>query len=462
MNRDRFSASAAILVSVLFIILLTSCNLNGATATPTLTVTAAPLPTDTPTTMPTTTATPTATYMILCTPPPCAIGTSETYYCPSLCPGGCGTTCATYTPVLPVAQTRGPLQAVTGSDGIPSGEIYDLWVSPEGVLWVASSSGVFLRSAGGFQTIYDQPLSHIFGEDDAGRVWGLWPGGERITAYDGSLWNVYGSDQGWYAPVGDTFGDGLATDPQGNVWLATGGDDLRRFDPQSGRWISSTAVDIGFTAADPDYQGHYLTDVERSPSGSIWVADCIGMGEGFEGQGVRWFKNGNWNAIPDTEGQCVFDIERDAAGRMRVGAFDALLQYDPVSGDWTQIPLPAWDRRQIVTSLDLDPAGDPWVSILRCGGAGCFSTSAYFMKGGAWLPLLDEGTVYESPPSLAFSTDGTAWVCIQGNVYRRTPEEAESLAKLAAEACEVAVDGTGTVWVAVFRGADAGLWRLRP
>ncbi|MDO9128492.1 MAG: hypothetical protein Q7U34_01370, partial [Anaerolineales bacterium] len=192
------------------------------------------------------------------------------------------------------------------------------------------------------------------------------------------------------------------------------------------------------------------------------VADCIGMGEGLEGQGVRWFKDGNWNAIPDTQGQCVFDIERDAAGRMWVGAFDVLLRYDPASGNWMQIPLPAWDRRQIVTSLDLDPTGDPWVSILRCGGASCFSTSAYFLKGGAWMPLLDEETVYELPPSVAFSTDGTAWVCNQGSVYRRTPEKAELLGRLDAGACEVAVDGTGAMWAAAFRGADAGLWNLRP
>ena len=38
-----------------------------------------------------------STPMIMCTPPLCAIGTSEVYYCRSECPGGCGTICATYT-----------------------------------------------------------------------------------------------------------------------------------------------------------------------------------------------------------------------------------------------------------------------------------------------------------------------------------------------------------------------------
>ena len=38
------------------------------------------------------------TPIIMCTPPLCAIGTSEVYFCSGTCPGGCGTTCATFTP----------------------------------------------------------------------------------------------------------------------------------------------------------------------------------------------------------------------------------------------------------------------------------------------------------------------------------------------------------------------------
>ena len=54
-------------------------------------------PTSTPTQTPTSTLE--SRYMIMCTPPACAIGTSETYYCAGVCNGGCGTTCATYTPL---------------------------------------------------------------------------------------------------------------------------------------------------------------------------------------------------------------------------------------------------------------------------------------------------------------------------------------------------------------------------
>jgi hypothetical protein len=55
-------------------------------------------PTFTPGVTHTPSSTPTATFIVVCTPPPCAIGTIETYFCPGVCLGGCNTTCATYTP----------------------------------------------------------------------------------------------------------------------------------------------------------------------------------------------------------------------------------------------------------------------------------------------------------------------------------------------------------------------------
>jgi hypothetical protein len=77
---------------------ITTMPTGTSTHTPTYTPTATHTPTSTPSGTPTPTPTLTATFMVVCTPPACAIGTSEAYYCPGICNGGCGTTCATYTP----------------------------------------------------------------------------------------------------------------------------------------------------------------------------------------------------------------------------------------------------------------------------------------------------------------------------------------------------------------------------
>jgi hypothetical protein len=347
---------------------------------------------------------------------------------------------------------------------IPSGEVYDLWVSTRGDLWVAAANGLFRHNSdGNYQRLSDKAFSRILGMDNANRLWVLSQSGESILSYNGTTWAVYGPGQGWEPVQVENLPGGLAADLKGGVWLATGGDDLRHLQAAGGRWESLSAVDIGFTPADPLYQGHYLTKAVLAPDGSIWVGDCIGMGEGFDGQGIRYYKDGDWEPLAGTAGECVKDIVRDAQGRMWVGAFDKLLRYDTISGSWTQMPLPAWDRRQIVTSIQLDPAGDPWLGILKCGAAACDTLAYYFLKNGAWTPFLDESTEYWSRPGLGFTPDRGAWICHEGNVYLRSETSGYSLVgSLETGTCRVAVDGTGSVWVAAASGPSAGLWQVKP
>lgn len=88
----------AILTILIGITIISLGNKNGNQfTTPTTSPTKPATPTSTLSQTPT--FTPTATFMVVCTPPPCAVGTSESYYCPGVCPGGCGTACATYTPM---------------------------------------------------------------------------------------------------------------------------------------------------------------------------------------------------------------------------------------------------------------------------------------------------------------------------------------------------------------------------
>jgi hypothetical protein len=146
---------------------------------------------------------------------------------------------------------------------------------------------------------------------------------------------------------------------------------------------------------------------------------------------------------------------------MWVGGFDRLLRYDPATGSWTHLPLPPWDRRQIVTSISLDPAGNPWIGLLRCGPAACDALVHYFLDGGAWRPFLDETTQYEIAPGLAFGAGGVAWICNRGDVYRRDGGGLARVGALRTGACLVAVDGSQAVWVGASLGQDAGLWLAR-
>jgi ligand-binding sensor domain-containing protein len=384
---------------------------------------------------------------------------------PSRTPTRRPTTSPTLTPSNTPTQTpTSAFASVADLVSIPAGGVNDLWVSAPGDLWVAAGNGLYRNTSGGaYQRISDQVFSHILGADDLGHLWAVSLDGGSILSYNGVRWTAYSAGQGWNPVQPQYLQEDLAVDAQGRIWLATGADDLRLFDPAVGRWTSLSAVDIGFTAADPAYQGHYLTDAVIAPDGSVWVADCEGQGEGFSGQGVRSLEAGTWKALDETAGQCVYDIRRDSLSRMWVGAFDEILRYNTISGAWTEIPLPDWGHRQIVLSIILDPAGSPWVGILRCGAASCNTLVYDFLQGGTWMPYLDETTDYTASPGLGFTPDGNAWICHQGNLYRRSgPEGYVLYGSMAMGSCQVAVDGAGTVWVGASSGPAAGLWQVKP
>ena len=90
-------ARQAVLILILMV-MLSACRLIpwldvSPSPTPTLTSTATRLIRQVPS------LTPSLAFYPMCTPPLCAIGTNEVYYCSETCPNGCGTVCATYTPV---------------------------------------------------------------------------------------------------------------------------------------------------------------------------------------------------------------------------------------------------------------------------------------------------------------------------------------------------------------------------
>jgi ligand-binding sensor domain-containing protein len=360
-----------------------------------------------------------------------------------------------------------PLQAVIPGEELPAGQIVSLWVDEHGDLWVSGSMGVYRHDGDQWLEVYPSSAGQILGKAGDGRVWVLLAGGAQIMAFDSQDWTVFGEQQGWQPVAGGDylsrgFGDGLVTDRQGRLWLATGGDDLRRFDPVDGRWQRFTAQEIGFQPPEDDwYQGHFLTDVLLSKSGRLWVANCIGVGESLDGQGIRRFDGESWQGTPFTAQDCIFDLEMDERGVVWAGALNSLLRYDPARDTWQRIALPLWGRLQVVVDVTLDDQGRPWVELLRAGGASLDGGAAqFYLHDGDWVPVLELSTW--QPNSLTLGQDGTAWVFWDGGLYHYTHEGLQTIAPLTADYAALAVDGRGRVWVARLISAQGQLWWYDP
>ncbi|NPV76420.1 MAG: hypothetical protein HPY59_08585 [Anaerolineae bacterium] len=371
-------------------------------------------------------------------------------------------------PTDALQQARGQLVPAL-VEGQPLAGIMDLWVSPQGDLWAATLDGIYIHTAEGWRReLKGVAIGKIAGSGSSGVVWALPYSTEAIFAYSGEKWKEYSRAQGWEpfheAPyLSPGVAESVIESPERDIWLATGRDDLRRYDPDRDQWEKFTAEQIGFPAYDePDYQGYFLTDVAISGSGKVWVGSCIGQGELLAGRGVVRFSNGQWSSIDAVETACVLDIEVLPDGDAYVGDYNHLFWYTPVTGNWRKDILPAFERFQLVERVDVDASGQLWVQVRRMGGASSFGGMAVYYKQKYYGWVL----VYESEgwADYDFAADpgGDVYFSSNGVVYRWRDRQLEELGALQATSTLLAVDGSGAVWAAPTGGSDDGLWQVAP
>jgi len=354
------------------------------------------------------------------------------------------------------------------SDILPDGaSVNGVWAAADGSAWIYGSHGIMRVDAQGIaQSIYDEPVEALAGEDASGRIWAIGQEQEFIAAFAGGVWKTYSARQGWQGSEEDLYlspglGDGLTQDDQGRLWLASGADALWQYEPAADAWRGLKAQELGFPPLDTDdYQGYFLTDSVLSTSGQVWVSACLGQGEALLPAGVARSLDGKWEIMTDTSADCVLDMERGGQGEVWAGGSDALLRFDPGTQEWKRIALPDFERPQIVSDIHINPlSGMPWIEVLRFGGASPLGSLAYYhWEDSAWIEDLE--TEAYAPYDLTFAADGTAWWCGEGRVLKGIGENLKEMVQMNLLDCHITFDGKGNLWI-VNRGSKA-LWHTSP
>jgi hypothetical protein len=357
-------------------------------------------------------------------------------------------------PAEPEPIEIGPFQPVSIPDQPPGG-IIDLRTAPDGALWLKTTAGLGSLKDDRW-ILYPDIAGTLTGFDAAGHTWLISEMGDRILAWDGAAWTSYGEESGWTetAPV-YRFREDVATDKRGWVWL-TAGESVRAFDGQ--RWTSLAAEAVGFTRTqDMIAEGldFWLTDVIADGEGDIWVADCAWLGPGPDGHGARWFTGEEWQGQTSrvVASGCIYDMEVDGEGGIWVGVNGDLWRYLPGHG-WQMFPHPVADptgdvRWGFLESLALDPAGEPWVTLHRCGGASCDTGqyALFHVTADAWTPIIESQN--QQPGDLAFDAASAAWLCTEDGLYRITSDVPEPIGGEDAAGCTIEADAAGRVWLAL-------------
>ena len=80
---------------------------------------------------------------------------------------------------------------------------------------------------------------------------------------------------------------------------------------------------------------------------------------------------------------------------------------------------------------------------MRYGGASPFGeVGHYHLQDGEWI-MDFEGWF----SSLGFGADGAAWACSEGSIIQLQNGLAKELDTVPGSECQIAVDGTGRVWI---------------
>ncbi len=313
-------------------------------------------------------------------------------------------------------------------------------------------------------TLHPGVTGTLAGFDTAGRTWLISDKGDRILAWDGADWTAYGDEAGWVeADPFSLFREGVATDKRGWVWLVTPGN-VRVFDGQ--RWTLYTAEQIGFTRTQDmidEGLGFWLTDMIADGEGDVWVADCMWLGPGPDGHGARWFTGKEWQgqASRVVASGCIYDMEVDSAGRVWAGVNGELWRYTP-GQSWKMFPHPPVDPAGdvgwgFIEDLAFDPAGNPWVTLHRCGGASCATGqyALFHIADDTWTLIVERHN--QQPGVLVFDPAGAAWLCTDTGLYRITSDVAEPIGGEETARCRVEADPAGRVWLAI--PGRSTLWR---
>ncbi len=208
----------------------------------------------------------------------------------------------------------------------------------------------------------------------------------------------------------------IATDAQGQVWLATNRD-VRMFDGI--KWKIFDLNDLGIPLPEVEDAYSETSVAFLKASGYIWVSHCYWIGPGPDGGGgARWYDGQVWHGSDSpVAGGCARAVNEDSLGNIWLGLDNDLWRLNVSSDSWKRFPAPEQPegrRLGFFTDLALDIAGNPWPELALCGGASCYTGNIrYHVTGEEWLQI---GGVATDTSPLYFDAAGQGWVFASGGI----------------------------------------------
>ncbi|HXP62282.1 MAG TPA: response regulator [Dongiaceae bacterium] len=389
---------------------------------------------------------------------------------------------------------KGRWRRYSTANGLPATRVYDLQFTPDGMLWLATPSGVSRFDGLKFTNwskrdgLIDNRVFCLhpdktgllwFGTEEgacrfdpntgrfqsfpsgtngltAGRVFDIEaaPDGtvwlrtrEGLSRFDGQSFHpVPGVPRINHSPIGESPGwtktKALAVDRQGRVWTVTEGDDLWR--------IEGTNV-VRLTPAN-GLATHNQDALHVAPDGAVWFQDWTGAaGTGgvtrYDGQRFETLRVQDMGVFSG-----VTAIETTADGSLWFGHINGLVtRYDPRAGTFVRFGQGLGAPSTQVARIQTGPDGALWFA----SASGLYR----YEEGGLVNYTKADGLPGDEVEGIAVTTDGTLWfkdvnptflVCWEPHRTNRWENpfvNAESLGLPSLEVGGLEPDAKGGLWV---------------
>lgn len=223
------------------------------------------------------------------------------------------------------------LHRFTVNDGLPGPEVQDVWVDPDGTIWVAADQGVGR---------YDPESQEwrLYTEDD-----GLDSNAARVILRDNQnrliVATIYGDPEiGLNLFDGERFAP-FAPFPADEAESGAASSDITTMiqDSEGNFWVGTT---IGIGRFDGDDWSFYTSD-DGLPANEIYAMTFDGLGRLWAGTetGVAFLEDDEFQLFERSADRTIWNLFTDSQGRIwGSGNGVGLGAYDPATNEWQEFP----------------------------------------------------------------------------------------------------------------------------
>ena len=292
----------------------------------------------------------------------------------------------------------------------------------------------------------------------------IWIGtADGLNRYDGYKFKIFRNDVRDTTSIGNNYIQDIIEDKSGNIWVATVGGGLNKFDRYTNRFHRY----LHNEKDKKSISSNFVSKVALDKSGKIWVAtqkNGLNLFDPKDGKSIHYLNSNDSKSMADNE---IMTVYVDHNHDVWVGTVnDGLCLFNRENGNFTNFKHLSTDKRSIsgdkITVIFEDSKHRLWIGT-QGAGLNLYNSSTHSFNHFVNDPGNDNTLVHNSIQSIAEDDDHNLWIGTENgglSIYNPSWERFFSYyhddvdnSSLTSNSIDVILkDRTGNMWIGAFGG----------